>query len=114
MNGIILLEGKELQALKSRLENIEQNQLAIMKLIQQLIPVQQNTGIPGYISIQDACERYKTSHVNINNKIKQFKLVKGREIDRLQSGTFKLINEAELQEALRLKRTLTVAFKKAA
>jgi hypothetical protein len=113
MQVISLIEGKELDHIKKRLEAIEQNQLALIKLVQQLTPVVNQSAIPGFISIQDACQKYKTSHVNINNKIKQFKLMKGREIDRLQSGTFKLINESELQEALRLKRALTVAFRKA-
>jgi hypothetical protein len=114
MEGLSIIEGKELQHLKERLINIEQTQLAVIKLIQQLVPSPIQNNVPGFISIQDACEKYKTSHVNINNKIKQFRIIRGREIDRLQSGSYKLINEAELQEALRLKRTLTVVFKKVA
>ena len=40
-------------------------------------------------------------------KIKLFKKTTKREIDRLQSGGFYLINEAELQEALRIKGDIT-------
>ena len=43
--------------------------------------------------------------ININNKIKLYKALKNRDIDRLRSGGFLLINEAELQEALRIKGT---------
>jgi hypothetical protein len=35
--------------------------------------------------------------------MKSFKTLKNKEIDRLQSGGFFLINEAELQDALRIK-----------
>jgi hypothetical protein len=40
-----------------------------------------------------------------NNKIKLYKELNNREIDRLRSGGYFLINEAELQEALRIKGT---------
>ena len=113
MEGLSIIESRELLNLKQRLENIEQNQLAILKLLQQMNPVNQQSNLPGYISIMDAAKKYKTSRVNINNKIRQFKKEKGREIDRLQSGAFKLINESELQDALRLRTPLTVVFKKA-
>jgi hypothetical protein len=103
MEGISLIEGKVLQGIVQRLENIEQNQLAIMKELQQLHPKTSQSNVPEFISIQDACEKYHVSHVTINNKIKLFKEAKNREIDRLQSGGFYLINETELQEALRIK-----------
>jgi hypothetical protein len=63
--------------------------------------------LPDFISIKDACEKYYVSHVTINNKIKLFKTTKKREIDRLQSDVFYLINEVELQEALRIKDDYT-------
>jgi hypothetical protein len=103
MEGISLIEGKVLQGIVQRLENIEQNQLAIMKELQQFFPKTSQSNIPEFISIQDACVKYHVSHVTINNKIKLFKEAKNREIDRLQSGGFYLINESELQEALRIK-----------
>jgi hypothetical protein len=107
MEGISLIEGKVLQSIVQRLENIEQNQLAIMKELQQLFPKTSQSCIPEFICIQDACVKYHISHVTINNKIKLFKEVKKREIDRLQSGGFYLINETELQEALRIRGTYT-------
>lgn len=103
MEGISLIEGKVLQGIVQRLENIEQSQLAIMKELQQLFPKTSQSSVPEFISIQDACAKYHVSHVTINNKIKLFRETKKREIDRLQSGGFFLINEAELQEALRIK-----------
>lgn len=114
MEGISLIEGKELDQIKKRLEAIEQNQLALIKLIQQLNPLTAHNNPPGYISIQDACEKYKTSHVNINNKIKEFEKSTRREIDRLKSGKYRLINEVELQEALRLKCSTLTWLKKVA
>jgi len=67
------------------------------------MPTVNQGNVPDFISIADACKKYHVSHVTINNKIKLFKEVNKREIDRLQSGGFFLINEAELQEALRIK-----------
>lgn len=55
------------------------------------------------LSIKDACIKYHVSQLTINNKINLFKTVMNREIDRLQSSGFYLINELELQEALRIK-----------
>src|SRR5215208_7137895 len=102
MEGISLIETKALQSIFQRLENIEQSQLALMKALQ-LISNTSQSNVPEFISIQDACVKYHVSHVTINNKIKLFKEVKKRKIDRLQSGGFHLINEIELQEALRIK-----------
>jgi hypothetical protein len=107
MEGVTLIEGKVLFGIVQRLENIEQNQLAIMKLLQNLMPPINQSSVPDFISIKDACEKYHVSHVTTNNKIKLFKTTKKREIDRLQSGGFYLINEAELQEALRIKGDIT-------
>lgn len=103
MEGVALIEGKVLSGIVQRLENIEQNQLAIMKLLQNLMPPVHQSSVPDFISIKDACIKYHVSHVTINNKIKLFNTMKHREIDRLQSGGFYLINELELQEALRIK-----------
>src|SRR4051812_49084292 len=107
MEGISLIEGKVLQSIIHRLENIEQNQLAILKQLQQLMPPTSQSSIPEFISIHDACTKYHTSHVNINNKIKLFKQAYKREIDRLRTGVFYLINEAELQNAQRIRGAYT-------
>jgi hypothetical protein len=103
MEGFSLIETKALHSIFKRLENIEMNQLALMKEFQQLILKTSKSNIPEFISIRDACVKYHVSHVTINNKIKLFKEVKKRKIDRLQSGGFYLINEIELQEAFRIK-----------
>lgn len=114
MEGLAIIEGKVLETLKLRLENIEQTQLAIIKLLQNLMPAPAQSSVPGFISINDACEKYHVSHVTINKKIKLFNSLKGRKIDRLQSGSFNLINELELQEALRIKGAIPQAFLKIA
>lgn len=107
MEGVTLIEGKILLSIIQRLENIEQNQLAIMKQLQNLMPAINKGNVPDFISISDACVKYHVSHVTINNKINLFKTLNNREIDRLQSGGFYLINEEELQEALRIKGAYT-------
>ncbi len=109
MEGLAIIEGKVLETLKQRLENIEQTQLAIIKMLQNLMP-QTQSNVPDFISITDACKKYHVSHVTINNKIRLFKEIKGREIDRLQSGYYNLINESELQEALRIKGAVPKSF----
>jgi ubiquinone biosynthesis protein Coq4 len=103
MLNILLLKLILNKCLSSLLENIEQNQLAIMNQFQHLMPTINQGNVKDFISISDACKKYHVSHVTINNKIKLFKEVNKRAIDRLQSGGFFLINEAELQEALRIK-----------
>lgn len=103
MDGVSLIEGQTLKHWEQRLANIEQNQLAIMKLMQTIMPPVGNSKVPDYISISDACKKYHISKVTINKKINLFKKIKNRVIDRLRSGNFSLINEIELQEALRLK-----------
>ena len=103
MNGIALIEGKELEWLKQQIIALQQQNLAIMKTLQGLLPASHRGSVPDFISIREACEKYHVSHVTINNKIKLFKKLKGRSIDRLRAGSCNLINEAELQEALRIK-----------
>ena len=103
MEGIVIMEGQILQNWQERLNSLEQNQLGIMKLIQQLMPKTSQSNVPDYISISDASKKYHLSRVTINNKINAYKKLKNREIDRLQSGNFYLINELELQEAIKIK-----------
>ena len=112
MDGLSIIEGQTLRKWEQRLSNIEQNQLAIMKLVQLLMPPLTQSSIPDFISIVDASKKYHVSKVTINNKIKLFEKMNGREIDRLQSGKFYLINEAELQNALRIKSHFKDLFKK--
>lgn len=112
MEGLAIIEGKELAALKERLTNIEQNQLAIIKLVQQLVPAPSYNAVPDFISAENAAKKYKVSKTTIYNKINLFNKSKGREIDRLQSGSYNLVNEIELLEALRMKSPAPTFFKK--
>jgi hypothetical protein len=84
---------------------IQQQNLTILKQLQLLNPISKQSNIPDFISIQDACQKYHVSHVTINNKIKLFKVINNTCIDRLRLGEYFLINEHELQQALRLKGT---------
>jgi hypothetical protein len=112
MNGLSIIEGQILKKWEQRLLSIEQNQLAIMKLIQGISPPISQGNIPDFISITDASKKYHISKVTINNKIKLFEKTNSREIDRLQSGKYYLINEAELQIALRIKPVIKINFDK--
>lgn len=105
MEGLSIIEDRALKSWEARLSNIEQHLLGLMKKISEILPPAKQSNIPDFISIADATTKYHISRVTINNKIRLFKKAKGREIDRIQSGNFNLINEAELQEAIRLKST---------
>lgn len=111
MEGISLIEGETLKHWEQRLANIEQNQLAIMKLIKEVAKESPQSSIPDFITIEDAAKKYNTSKTTIYNKIKLFVKQIGREIDRLQMGTYNLVNEVELLEALRLKTPTPEIFK---
>lgn len=111
MDGLSIIEGHTLRKWEQRLANIEQNQLAIMKLIEKLLPPLSQSSIPDFISISDASKKYHISKVTINNKIKLFELSFNREIDRLQAGKYYLINEYELQVAIKLKSSFNLELK---
>jgi hypothetical protein len=112
LEGVVLIEGKELAWLKDQLINLQQQNLVLQQYVRQLLPKLSQSSVPDFISIRDACKKYKVSHTTINNKIKAFSLAKGRTIDRIRSGAFYLINEVELQEALRIKGQCPKAFTK--
>lgn len=111
MEGLSIIEGQILRKWEQRLTSIEQNQLAIMKLIEQLLPPLSQSSVPDFISIADASKKYHISKVTINNKIKLFELNFNKEIDRLQAGKYYLINEYELQIAIKLKSNTQFEFK---
>jgi len=103
MEGIILIEGQIFKSWDSRFTNMEQLILSLAKKLEEINPSTLQSSVPDFISIEDASKKYKISRVTINNKIKKFKELKKRDIDRLQSGNYFLINEAELQEAINIK-----------
>jgi hypothetical protein len=111
MEGLSIIEGPALRKWEQRITGIEQNQLAIMKLIEQLLPPLSQSSVPDFISISDAIKKYHISKVTISKKIKLFRLSFNREIDRLQAGKYYLINEHELQVAIKLKSNFNVEFK---
>ena len=103
MEGIILIEGQIFKSWDSRFTNMEQLILSLAKKLDKINPSVSQSNVPDFISIEDASKKYKISRVTINNKIKLFQKIKKKEIDRLQSGNYYLINEVELQEAIRIK-----------
>ncbi len=108
MNGIAIIEGKELESIKLQLQNLQHQALLVIQILQKMLPAQYDSNVQGYISIKDACKKYKTSHTNINNKLKIYKQLKGRNLDRLRVGNHKFMNELELLEAFRMKPPLPV------
>lgn len=112
MEGIALIEGKELVWLKQQVLCLQKQNEVLIQLIKEIIPVKTQSSVPDFISIREACKKYKVSHTTINNKINAFSRAKGRMIDRIRSGAFYLINEIELQEALRIKGQCPKAFAK--
>lgn len=111
MDGVSLIEGQTLKHWEERLANIEQNQLALLKLIKEVAQPTLKSSIPDFITIEDAAKKYNTSKTTIYNKIRLFVKKVGREIDRLQMGTHNLVNEVELLEALRIKTPVPEIFK---
>lgn len=103
MEGLTIIEGKTLQHWDLRLANLEQAVLGLAQMVKQLLPALPAHSVPDFISLEDACKKYKVSQVTISKKIRLFKKAKKRDIDRMRSGNYFLINEAELQEAIRLK-----------
>jgi hypothetical protein len=112
MDGVSLIEGQTLKHWEQRLVNIEQNQLAILKRIDQLNPTLSQSSVPDFISVENAAKKYNVSRQTIYNKIKLFNKFKGRSIDRLQMGSANLVNEIELLEALRFKTPIPPIFNK--
>ena len=112
MEGVSLIEGQTLKQWELRLINIEQNQLAILKKIDQLNPLTPQNSVPDFISVENAAKKYNVSKQTIYNKIKLYALNKGRAIDRLQIGGSNLVNEIELLEAWRLKSDVPLIFRK--
>lgn len=95
---------------EQRLHTIEQAQMALINMVKQILPVQQQSSVPDFISVENASKKYNISKTTIYNKINLFNKEKGREIDRLQMGTFNLVNEVELLEALRIKNPVPLVF----
>lgn len=112
MEGVSIIEGQTLKQWEQRLLNIEQNQLAILKRIDQLNPINTQSSVPDFISVEIAAKKYNVSKQTIYNKIKLFLKFKGRSIDRLQMGSTNLVNEVELLEALRYKTPIPIIFSK--
>lgn len=103
MEGLTIIEGKTLQHWDLRLASLEQAVFSLANLVKQLLPTLPHSSVPGFISLDEAVKKYKISKNTINKKIKLFKKSKKREIDRMRAGNYSLINEAELQEAIRIK-----------
>jgi hypothetical protein len=104
MDGLCIIEGKVLVAWENRLAAIEQNQLALMKLIQSIIPPPGNSSnVPGYIAPIKASKHYGKSLRTIYNKLEAFEREYNKPIDRAWICGEHCINEQELLKAMQLK-----------
>jgi hypothetical protein len=110
MGGITIIQSQTLKIWEQKLINIEQNQLAKMKLIQQNLIGHIQSNFPDFTSIIKAAKKFNISRATIHNKIKLFENLKGRKINRLQMGSSNLDNEIELLEALRIITPTPVIF----
>lgn len=105
MQGVVLIEGKELEHLKEQLRNLQAQNLLILKQLQELVP-RPKSDVPDFISIEQAAHNYKTSKRTIYSKMKLFALANKRPIDRIWSGGNHLVNAQEFLSAMRLKGVL--------
>lgn len=98
-----VIDSKDFKKLTDLIENVQATNLCLLKKMDELAPARHVSSVPDYISLQDARNKYHVSAQTLYNKFKLFKHKYGREIDRIQSGSYKLINELELLETLKLK-----------
>jgi len=111
MEGVSIVETNALQDLVLRIANMEKMLMELIRFNKEAIPGNFNNSVPGFITVQEAAKKYKFSKTTIHNRINLFKKVKGREIDRLQTGTQKQVNEVELLEAFRMPTEVPLVFK---
>lgn len=102
MENITIINTNDFQKLMERFNTVEG---LILQLFQakKAIETPHHSDVPDFISVKDAILKYHVSEVTIYKKLKLFKAVNGREVDRTPSGQYKLINKAELIQALALK-----------
>lgn len=112
MEGVSIIETQKLSAWEHRLENIEQMLLTLIKVVKDGQPGSLNNNIPDFISISEASKKYKLSRTSIYNKINLFCKLKGRDIDRLQTGAINRVNEVELIEAIKIKGEIPKVFRR--
>lgn len=109
MEGVSIIETDKIKTWELRLTNMEQMLLMLVKSIQNTQP-ELKSNIPDFISISKAAKKYNLSRTTLYNKIKLFCKLKGRDIDRLQTGNINKVNEAELIEAIRIKGDIPLVF----
>ncbi len=112
MEGVSIIETDALKDLVLRISNMEKMLMELIKFNKDALHGNMTNNVPGFITIKDAAKKYHFSKTTIHNRINLFKKLKGREIDRLQTGNEKQVNEVELLEALRLTVDIPFIFKK--
>lgn len=112
MEGVSIIETSSLQDLVLRITNMEKMLMELIKFSKESNLSSFQGSVPGFITVQEAARKYKFSKTTIHNRINLFKKVKGREIDRLQTGTQKQVNEVELLEAFRIPVEIPSIFRK--
>lgn len=111
MEGVSIIETQTILTWEKRFINMENLLMELLKLNKQIVPGNLQHSIPDFITIENAAKNYHTSKTTIYTKIKLFEKLTGRKIDRMQIGTFNLVNEVELLEAMRIKTPVPELFK---
>ncbi len=112
MEGVSIIGTQTIKEWELRFANMEQMLLSLIKCSKEANSSNLQSGVPGFISIATAAKKYDLSRTTIYNKINLFVKSKGRDIDRLQTGTLNKVSEIELLEALRIKGEVPEVFKK--
>jgi hypothetical protein len=112
MEGVSIIETNALQDLVLRIANMEKMLMELIRFNKEVLPGNMNSSVPGFITVKNAAKKYHFSKTSIHNRINLFKKIKGREIDRLQTGNEKQVNEVELLEAFRLPVEVPLIFKR--
>ena len=112
MEGLSIIETSALQDLVLRIANMEKMLMELIRFSKDTIPGNIISNVPGFITVKEAAKKYHFSKTTIHNRINLFKKIKGREIDRLQTGNEKQVNEIELMEAFRFPVEVPLIFRK--
>lgn len=111
MEGVSIIETQTILTWEKRFINMENLLMELLRLNKQAVPNNLQHSVPDFITIENAAKNYNTSKTTIYTKIKLFEKLKGKKIDRIQIGTFNLVNEVELLEAMRIKTPIPELFK---
>lgn len=86
---------------------IANNQIRIIKMLHQLLNKFNNTGEADYLTLKQACEKYKLTDRTIHNQMALFTRVKSRSLDYIVVNDLKMYNEDDIREAILQREYIT-------